>query len=193
MKKVVFDIETKNTFAQVGSNNPADLSISLVGIHDSETNTYETFLEEEFSKLWNILEKTDVLIGFNSNHFDLPLLNKYYPGNLEVIKSVDLMAEIRASLGRRVGLNAVAEATIGSQKNGDGLQAITWWEQGEIEKIKKYCLLDVRITKDIYDYARLNNSVKVKDRTTGETITVPLETSSWEQSRDGGMTHSLPF
>ncbi len=193
MRKVVFDIETKNTFAQVGSNNPADLSISLVGIHDSETNTYESFLEEEFPKLWNILEKTDVLIGFNSDHFDLPLLNKYYPGDLAVIKSVDLMAEIKTSLGRRVGLNVVAEATIGAKKGGDGLQAITWWEQGEIEKIKKYCLLDVQITKDVYDYARLYNSVKVRDRFTGEIITVPLDTSSWEQNRDGGMTHSLPF
>ncbi len=184
MRKVVFDIETKNTFAHVGSNNPADLSISLVGIHDSETNTYQSFLEEEFPRLWNILEKTDVLIGFNSDHFDLPLLNKYYPGDLAVIKSVDLMGEIKASLGRRVGLGVVAEATVGSKKGGDGLQAITWWEQGEIEKIKKYCLQDVQITKAIYDYARLHNSVKVRDRVTGELITVPLDTSSWEQSRD---------
>ena len=89
--KVVFDIETKNIFADVGENNPALLDISVVCIYDYGRDKYESFLEEDFGKLWPIIEKADVLIGYNSNHFDIPLLNKYYPGDLSKIKSEVLL------------------------------------------------------------------------------------------------------
>src|ERR1035437_9175873 len=92
IRKVVFDIETKNLFEEVGSNNPADLDISVVAIYDSETDTYQSFTEDQFSKLWPILEKADLLIGYNSDHFDIPLLDKYYPGDLTTIKSPNVFA-----------------------------------------------------------------------------------------------------
>ena len=113
MRKVTFDIETSNLFQDVGSNDPSKLALSVVCIHDSETDSYSSYLEEDLGKLWPILEKTDMLIGYNSDHFDIPLLNKYYPGDLSKIKSVDLLKEIRASLGRRINLDDGAEAPIG--------------------------------------------------------------------------------
>ena len=163
MKKVVFDVETKNTFLEVGSNNSSDLDISIVGIYDSEIDAYHAYEEHEFKYLWPIFEKADLLIGFNSDHFDIPLLNKYYPGDLTQIKSVDLLKEIKSSYGRRMKLDQVAEGTLGLKKSGHGLEAITWWKNGEIEKIKKYCLDDVRLTKDLYEYARMHRMLKFKE------------------------------
>jgi hypothetical protein len=32
MKKIVFDIETKNIFADLGTDNPADLDISVISL-----------------------------------------------------------------------------------------------------------------------------------------------------------------
>lgn len=191
MRKVVFDIETKNIFADVGKADPALLDLSIVCIHDSETDSYSSFLEEELPTLWPILEKTDMLIGYNSDHFDIPLLNKYYPGDLKHIKSLDLLREIKNSLGRRIKLDTVAEATLGVGKSGHGLQAIEWWKNGEIEKIRKYCLDDVRITKEIYDYALKNGCVKYKDF--GKIKEIKLDTSTWEEQEASSMTHTLPF
>jgi hypothetical protein len=62
MRKVVFDIETRNIFQDVGSNDPRDLDISLVGVYDSETDSYSSYLLEELPKLWPIIEKTDFSI-----------------------------------------------------------------------------------------------------------------------------------
>lgn len=193
MRKIVFDIETKNIFQDVGKADPTLLDISVVCIHDSATDTYHSYLEEELSELWPILESADMLIGYNSDHFDIPLLNKYYPGDLTHIKSLDLLKEIKKSLGRRLRLGSVAEATLGVGKSGSGLDAVKWWKQGDIEKIKKYCLDDVRITKEIYDYARKNNVLKYKDLNTIHEI--KLDTSSWEEKERGPsvMTHTLPF
>ena len=163
MRKVVFDIETRNFFQEVGSNNPVDLSISVVGIYDSHTDSYSTYLEEELPRLWPILETTDILIGFNSDHFDIPLLNKYYPGNLDKIKSLDILKEIHKVAGRRMKLDQLAEGTLGVNKSGNGLEALQWWKKGEIEKVKNYCLHDVRITRDLYEYARKNNKLIFKE------------------------------
>lgn len=192
MRKVVFDIETKNIFSDVGKNDPTLLDISMLCAWDSETNEFTSYLEEELPRLWPLLERADMLIGYNSDHFDIPLLNKYYPGDLTQIKSLDILKEIQKSFGRRLKLDAIAEATLGIGKSGHGLQAYEWWKQGEIEKIRKYCIDDVKITRDVYDYARKHGYVKYKDF--GETKKIPLDTSRWEEpTENGAMTHTLPF
>ena len=191
MRKIIFDIETKNLFQDVGSREPAALDISVVCAYDSETDSYSSYLEDELKSLWPILEKADMLIGFNSDHFDIPLLNKYYPGDLTKIKSLDLLSEIKKTLGRRIGLNAVAEATLGRKKIGHGLEAITWWKNGEIEKIKKYCIEDVRITKEIYEYALKHGKLHYMDGKDKKDI--KIDTSSWGKAGGESMTFTLPF
>ncbi|PIR83972.1 hypothetical protein COU18_01010 [Candidatus Kaiserbacteria bacterium CG10_big_fil_rev_8_21_14_0_10_51_14] len=189
MRTVVFDIETANWMNDIGSSNPADLTIALVCIHDSETNTYSSYLEYELHKLWNILERTDILVGYNSDHFDIPLLNKYYPGDLTRIKSLDIMKEVHNALGRRLKLDSIAEATLGENKTGNGALSLQWWRAGEVEKVRAYCLKDVEITKNIFDYALKNNSIKYKEL--GKSREVKLNTSTWLSQTGGAMTYTL--
>lgn len=191
MRYVVFDLETQNTFQDVGSNNPADLDISVGCTYDSETDEYTVVAVDELHKLWPILEQAEVLVGYNSNHFDIPLLNKYYPGDLTKIKSIDILEDIKNSLGRRLKLDDVAQATIGAKKSGHGLQAIKWWREGDIASIKKYCKQDVKITKEVYEYARDNGHVLFKDA--GKKREIPLNTEAWQPHEGHSMTFSLPF
>lgn len=194
MRKITFDIETKNLFSDVGSNDPTALDISVVCIHDSLTDEYTSYLEKDFPKLWPILEQADMLITFNGDHFDIPLLNKYYSGDLTKIKSLDLLVEVRNSLGRRIKLDTLAEATLGKNKAGHGLEAITWWQNGEIDKIIKYCIEDVRITKELYDYAMKNKKLLYKDLgSQGQIKEIKLNPTNWEQKIDSAMTFTLPF
>ena len=191
MKKVVFDIETKNIFQDVGRADPVLLDISVVCIYDYDTNQYLSFLEGDFPKLWPYLEKADVLIGYNSDHFDIPLLNKYYPGDLTKIKSIDLMAEIKKSLGRRIGLGAVAEATLGYGKSGNGLEAVTWWKEGKIDEIIKYCIADVKVTKELYEHMKKSKNIRYKD---GNDLRVlSINTKDWDSKEDAGMSFSMGF
>lgn len=192
MRKIVFDIETRNLFSDVGSNDPVDLDISVVCIYDSETDSYSSYLQEDLSKLWPILESADMLITFNGDHFDIPLLNKYYHGDLTKIKSLDLLVEVRKSLGRRIKLDTLAEGTLKKNKSGHGLEAITWWKNGEIDKIIKYCIDDVKITKELYEYALKHKKLKYPEGTNMREV--KLDTSSWEKPNEGAaMTFSLPF
>ena len=191
MRKVVFDIETKNVFSDVGKYDPVLLDIAIIAIHDSETDKYSTFLENELGQLWPILERADMLIGYNSEHFDVPLLNKYYPGDLAKIKNLDILIEIRKSYGRRMKLDQIAEGTLGVNKSGHGLEATKWWKEGEVEKVRQYCIDDVRITKEVYDYARANNKLIFKEG--GKLNEIPLDTSNWEEPNENKLTFTLPF
>lgn len=192
MRYIVFDVETQNMFDDIGTHDPAMLDISVVSAYDSETGAYTTVSIHELEQLWPIFEAADVLVGYNSNHFDIPLLNKYYPGSLLSIKSIDILEAIKDSSGRRVRLDLVAEATLGSRKNGNGLQAITWWKQGEIEKIKKYCQMDVELTKRLFEYALEHQKLHVRDGLKKRDI--PIDTTGWKmETNNTAMTHSLPF
>lgn len=191
MRKIVFDIETSNIFADVGKHDPTLLDIAIIGIHDSETDTYTSYSKEELGKLWPILERADMLIGYYSDHFDLPLLNKYYPGDLSKIKSLDILKEIRKSYGRGMKLNQLAEGTLGKKKSGHGLEATEWWKKGEVEKVRNYCIDDVKITKEIYDYARANNKLLFKEGK--QILEIKLDTSGWETPIEHKMTFTLPF
>ncbi len=191
MRKIVFDIETSNVFQDVASNNPSALDLSVVCIYDYETDKYSGYTQETLNELWPILEKADMLIGFNNDHFDTPILNKYYSGDLTKIKSLDLLKEVKNSLGRRIKLDIIAEATLGRNKTGHGLEAVTWWKKGEKQKVIDYCIEDVRITKDVYEYALKNNSLKYLD---GKNVKeIKIDTSHWDKKDDSAMTFTLPF
>jgi DEAD/DEAH box helicase domain-containing protein len=192
MNYVVFDIETQNIFADVGSNDATDLDISVISVYEKDTDTVKSFTIEEFSEMWPIFERADALVGYNSEHFDTPLLNKYYHGDLNNFKSIDLLVYIRESLGKRPKLDNVAAGTLGKNKIAHGLEAVEWWKKGEIDKIKKYCEEDVMITKQIFEYALENKSLKVKSREGDRIVDVPIDTSSWEDTSDNAaVTKSL--
>lgn len=186
MRKIVFDIETKNFTADLES-----MELSLVAIYDSETDQYTSYVESELKNLWPILERADILIGFNSEHFDIPILNKYYPGDLTKIPHLDILKEIKTSYGRRMKLDQLAEGTLGKNKIGHGSDAVKWWKTGEIEKIREYCIEDVKITKELYDYALANQKLIFKE--TNQLKEIPLNTLEWEKPANNKLTFSMGF
>lgn len=163
-REVVLDIETRNTFQDVGAYNPSLLDISLIGVYFYETDTFEAFLQEDLPKLWPRLERAERIIGYNLFGFDYPCMQRYYAGNIMSLPTIDLLKEIEQHLGYRIKLDDVAQATLGIGKSGHGLMAVEYWKKGEIEKLKEYCLQDVRVTRDVYDFALKQQEVFFTDR-----------------------------
>ncbi|MDE2188412.1 MAG: ribonuclease H-like domain-containing protein [Patescibacteria group bacterium] len=191
MRIITFDIETKNAFQDTGSNDSTSLDISVVCLHDSSTGEITHYFEQDFAKMWPIFESADALVTFNGDHFDIPLLNKYYHGDLTHIKSIDLMVAVQKSLGRRIKLDTLAEATLGKKKSGNGLEAIAWWKNGELEKLVRYCKDDVAVTRELYEYMRDNKSVKYKDYSGIKELKIDI--SGWDDAPKVAMNFSLPF
>jgi len=190
MRVVTFDIETANTLPSFSRGDLDQLELALVGIHDSSTGEFSSYVKEELPKLWQILENTDILVGYNSDSFDIPLLNRYYPGDLTKIRSVDLMIEVQKVLGRRLKLQSLAEGTLGRGKKGSGLDSVEWWQQGLVDKVREYCIEDVRLTRELYDYAKEKGHLKYKDLR--DVREIKLDTKAWEQAgQSAALTHTL--
>lgn len=186
MDKIVFDIETKNVFADVGGEKNIDkLEASVVGVYSYNNDKYYCFEEYEFGELEEFFRGANLIIGFSSKRFDVPVLNKYLKLNLSAILHYDILEEIEKSFGRRVGLGILSEANLGIAKTGHGLEAVELFRSGEIEKLKNYCVQDVRITKEIFDLIRNQGYLWVPQRNTPQMTKVMLEYKELEQPPQG--------
>lgn len=157
---IVLDIETQNSFDDVGGfRNLEALKVSLVGTYLYKTNEYRCFLENEIGELEALLMDKPLVVGFNTRRFDFAVLKPYLKFNPDTLPQLDVMEEMTKVLGHRVSLDSVASATLGTKKSGSGLDAIRYFREGEIEKLKKYCLDDVRITRELYEYGAKNKEL----------------------------------
>ena len=163
MQQLFLDVETKSTFEEVGGYFPEKLGISFVGLYRRENfgeGELLGFFEPELPQLFPLLEQADLVIGFNLDGFDLPALSGYYGGDLTQIPTLDLLTRIKNQAGHRVSLDAVAQASLGKAKVGDGLDAIRYYREGNLQALQKYCWRDVEITRDLYDYGLRQGYVK---------------------------------
>jgi DEAD/DEAH box helicase domain-containing protein len=173
--EIIFDIETKKIFDDIEGNNPADLGISIISTYKRLLNDkfeeisgeMESFYEEDFAKMWALFSNVDRIIGFNSLHFDVPAMAPLAPYDFKKLKHFDIMDHIKNALGFRLSLNAVATETLGHSKIDNGLNAVDYWREhseNSLAKLKKYCEMDVTVTKEVYDYGLKNKKLKYKDK-----------------------------
>jgi DEAD/DEAH box helicase domain-containing protein len=168
---IVYDIETKDSFQEVGSRDAKKLHISYIGMFSYNENRLIGFTEDEFPLFWRRLESCELLIGYNNHGFDDQVCSVYFP-EMSKIASFDILAEIHKNLGFRLKLDNVAQATLGVGKTGDGLHAIELYREGRIEELASYCLDDVKITKDVYEYGKNNGKLLYKDLSGQKEVTV---------------------
>ncbi len=188
---LVLDLETKHTFRQY--SDPKKLGISVVGIYNYKDGETKSFFENELTKLYPLLENASFLIGFNINSFDLPVLQGYYPGNISQFKTVDILEEIKKILGRRLALNDIVKATLGKRKSGHGLQAINYFKEGKFEELKKYCLDDVLLTKEVFEYGVKNGIVYYPDVSGKVSLKADWKKYLEDEGKKDNVSLTLPF
>jgi DEAD/DEAH box helicase domain-containing protein len=164
LKKIVLDLETQKEFAEVGGRGKNHLlKVSVCGVYDSTTDKYSIFEERELSRLAPILQTADQIIGYNIKDFDFQVIQPYLNFDIFSVPYLDLLEEIEKVLGHRIKLEDVAQGTLGTGKSGSGKEALVYFKNGRMDLLKKYCLDDVKITKQVYDYALKNQKLLYRD------------------------------
>lgn len=172
--EVIFDTETKKFFDESTGYDASKLGVSITSVYSRTLDenfkevegNMQSFWEMDFPEMFKLFEKADRIIGFNSIGFDVPALSPYLPAHWSKLKHFDILAEIKKVEGKRMSLDSLAKATLSSAKNDNGENAIKYWNEGTPEalaKLKKYCEMDVVITRDIYDFALKNKFLKYKN------------------------------
>ena len=171
---LVFDIETQKLVQEVGGWDHVDkLGVSVACAYDSKTDKFLSFRENELGLLIELLE-TRLVVGYNIRGFDLPVLVPY---GLEIkrVEAFDIMYDLEAITRQPfLKLEAVARGTLGVGKSADGLQAVEWYKAGQIDKIIEYCMQDVKVTKDVFQYGRQNGLVRIQ-RSEDKVVDVPVQ------------------
>lgn len=165
MNVVIFDVETQRAFDEVGGRgNTRKLGLSAAVTYSTADSTFRRYTEETVSDLIAELKAADLVVGFNVLRFDYEVLQAYTDEPLGRLPTVDMLEDIRRRLGFRVSLNNLANATLGTAKSADGLQAVRWYKQGRIQEILDYCQQDVEVTRQLYEYGQRHKHVKYQDR-----------------------------
>lgn len=188
MKKfpVVLDLETKKIYRE--EPDTQKLGITVVALYDYKDNTQRIFTEKELGQLFPILESASYIIGYNVKHFDVQVLQGYYPGSVENFATFDIMDDIRDKIGRRLSLNELISTTLGKKKTGHGLQAIEFYKEGKWDELKKYCMDDTMLTKELFDFGIKNREVYYLN----EVGKIPVKVD-WQRYLDGQEEKDMPL
>lgn len=162
---VVVDIEIKKEIGEdgLGWRDTDKLGVSCAVVYEFNTDRYRVYgdTDDELGLLQKRLAQADRVTGYNSRRFDLPVI--FQTIDMVPIKFVsssdDLLRRIWASLGLDLntftkahgglGLDAVAEATIGARKTGNGADAPKLYKAGRWAELIDYCMNDVKVTRDL--------------------------------------------
>ena len=182
---VYFDLETQRGFNDVGGvANLAKMGVSVACSYSTASGKYVIYGEEDLDELIDLLRRADQVVGFNHLHFDYGVLQGYTVLDLETqTVNLDMMIDLQGHTGRRLSLDKVASATLGTGKTAVGTDALRWWQQykagGDQEflmKIAEYCAYDVKVTRGVHEYGMEHGHIKFTDGP-GEQI-VPVSWSA---------------
>jgi hypothetical protein len=154
MNIVYFDLETQRTANDVGGwDKKSDMKMSLGVTYSTNLNEYRIYTEKRVNDLVQQLLRADLVVGFNIVNFDYEVLMGYtvldLPGQL---RSLDLLVEVEKTLGNKLRLDNIAQATLGLGKTGDGVDAIKWWREKRLMDVAEYCCFDVKVTKLVHEH-----------------------------------------
>jgi DEAD/DEAH box helicase domain-containing protein len=162
---IVFDLETKHVAEEVGGwRNIREMGLAVAVTYNAATGVYRDYTEQEANHLIATLLGADLVVGYNVLRFDYEVLHPYTTEKLDRIPTLDMLDSLYRALGWRPSLDAVAAATLGETKSADGLQAVRWFREGQLDKVIAYCRRDVEVTWQVYRFGRRNGYVQCRDR-----------------------------
>lgn len=172
---VVIDLETQKSFKEVGKARLEKLKISTAGVYDYLTDQFTAYEEKEMMKVDQRLQNVDLIIGFNIKRFDMPVLAPYLFRPIEQLPVLDLLDAVETARGHRASLDSLAGPTLKKRKSGSGADALVLFKENRMEELKRYCLDDVRITKEIYEYGCEHGKIFFTSAWDYKTYEIPVQ------------------
>ena len=170
----VLDIETRYSAQEVGGwGNCHRMGVSFAVVFDSRDREFVTFDQDQTSELGRFLETFSLVVGFNLLKFDYRVLQGLSDYDFPSLSTLDMLREVEARLGHRLSLDHLARHTLGVSKSANGLQALKWWKEGNLDKIVEYCRQDVAITRDLYLYGREKGCLLYQNKA-GSKVRIPV-------------------
>jgi len=174
---VVADIETKKLASDVGgwdAMRAGKGGISVLVVWDSWSGRFHLYDESTLGTAAEHLEAADVLLSFNGEGFDVPVIEGMLGRRLCIKHHYDLLLLIWSAIsGRRKGntLGEVAQRTLGAKKSGESVLAPALYDQGRFAELHDYAISDVDLTRRLFRFVQEHGGVVGQD---GNLLELPL-------------------
>lgn len=162
---IFLDIETKSAVTDNSPEAFRKMEISYCGCIDYDTKNVISIWDkkEDYEKLRKLLFNADLVVGYNILSFDMPIIANHLGQDCNSLPMLDLMVAFQKTEGFRIKLDILCKATLGKGKIGSGLDAVKYYEEGDLDKLKKYCDQDVLLTMELYEYGLKYGNIKYYD------------------------------
>lgn len=157
-KFIVFDTEACRI-----ASNIKDNGVSYMSYYDSETDKIIGFFEKDVKKFEKVLNDADFVVGYNIFGYDYPVLKKYFQFDEKKLNSVDIFKLIVEQHKIFLKLDNIGTTTLNYPKVASGLDAVRFYNEGKLDKLKEYCDADVDITTQVFDFILKNGFIIYKD------------------------------
>jgi DEAD/DEAH box helicase domain-containing protein len=172
MNYVNFDIETYSP-GNLNKINTDEFRVSVIGAYFSWLDEYIAFLEEDVADFLELLEKADLIVGFNHIWFDLPVLQKYAKFNLKTLPCYDIMLEFEKAAGYKIKLNDLCKANFGDDIKTDTYSVYkNYYTDKKWFELIDYCMNDVRLTERLFDQIQKTGNLSYMDLHLKKSVTV---------------------
>ena len=167
-----FDLEIRRSLEEMGDswdNVKQGGGVSALVIWDEVAGRPYFYDDHTLLEAAQHLERADVVVGFNSAWFDLPLIVQHLDKHVSVKEHLDIFSLVKSALARENkswkghGLDALCMGTIGRGKSGHGAQAPGLAKHGRFAELFNYCLDDVLLTRELAKFAAKNGFVIDRD------------------------------
>lgn len=173
---VYFDLETMKSAEDVGGwGNIKNMGMACGVCYSTETKEYHVFEENQVADLISLLRSATIVIGFNHIRFDYEVLRGYSSFDFYKLPSFDMLIDLKDKLGHRIKLDSLAKSCLGQSKSADGLQSLQWVKEGKLHLVKEYCIQDVKVTKEVFEFGQKNKFVQFDQL--GDVKKVPIDWS----------------
>lgn len=207
---IIFDAEIKHGTIPLSLRQQADdlkycngwkdyvgMEVSVVCVYDYKFDRFITFEDDDAESLQHLIDSRDIVVGFNSENFDNPLLNTNWGTEIPREKHYDLLQQIWAAAGlspkyhasTHIGysLRACCEANFLSFPEVLGVKEVAAaWQRGNREAVYEHCRLDVMRTRALLDICLTHEQLFMSPVQEGRVLSIvsPLKWSHDDDCKD---------
>lgn len=147
---VYLHLETLRTAYEVGGWYHEKLGVSVAVALTA--NRLRVFTEKNINKVAALLANAELVIGYNLVDFDFKVLSGYRGMKLHRVRHLDLKQSAEDGAKVRVMLGSLTSATLGTVIEGGGLEMVSLWKEGAVEKVVERCCNVVLAIKALHEY-----------------------------------------
>lgn len=160
----MLDIETQFFGDEVPTR---ENKVAVAGFMELDRGSvYEFVTEAEIAALFERMDAASLVIGHNLLAFDYAVLDQYHAEDVRKRyepKTLDTLADLRRRHGRRLSLDALADATLFRRKAFAAEGTPQLWRTGRLLEVVERNRRDVELARDLYLFGRDFGYVGARD------------------------------